>query len=703
MKNKFLLILGILICFLFGGSQGVAAVNVGGKPQTPERTPEQSYGTNFSDYSMKGLFSTCEQTFWVSDQWDVKDVLVHLEYKATQLADVNLSSITIGINGNYFYSFRPADNIGNRHGLEFYVPLEFLKSGYNTIKIDGYMRTQEDFPCVDDVSEGNWLDVFKESSINVYYTENLFTTDIASFYERFYEINTVKNQDSAFVTSGNKGEINSALLGIAGISNQTIYSDGYFPLLTMDDPENERIKNKILICLFDGLPEKYKAVVNQTGLLDDENALMVLVNEDGSKNTLVITGKNEAALINAGVLLGNSELMPQLTGSTKVLGKNEDVYTEVYSPEIYIPFTGDQGAYFNGPFRQEHKYSVSYPGNRSLTDASEVYLKYRYSENLDFNRSLMTVYINDIPIGSRKLSQDKAGGDEATLPIPSGLEIKKNFEIRVTFDLEIQDLWCTLRQGEMPWAYLTPETMMKVNSVASQDLIFENYPNPFVNDYSFNNTTVILPETLEKNTLETLGKMFRTLGTFTKGNTGTLNVIWDKEVDERTEDSNIIAIGSEKNNTYIKSINDKLFFKYTENGESFASNEKLKLDASYGHNLGSAQLLNSDLRKPGRGVLVVTAPTAVGMDAIGEEIGSVSELYKLTGDGILVDSNKKIMDYRFKEKPAILATAMKQVVIRQDAQAFILVGLLILIFIVVSAALIIRKNGISFKKGGRKK
>lgn len=123
---------------------------------------------------MKGLFSTTEQTFWIARDWDVEMVLLHLEYRATQLADTQLSSLTVAINDTYFYSLRPTDNSGNRHGIDIYVPLESLEQGYNNIRIDGYMRTQNALPCVDDVSEANWLDIFKESNITVRYDKNTY-------------------------------------------------------------------------------------------------------------------------------------------------------------------------------------------------------------------------------------------------------------------------------------------------------------------------------------------------------------------------------------------------------------------------------------------------------------------------------------------------------------------------------------------------
>lgn len=696
-----IILLSLLLTMLI---HPVSAANYGGVPQSEARTAPQTFVTNFSDHSMKGLFSTTEQTFWIAKDWDVESVLLHLEYRATQLADTQLSSLTVAINETYFYSLRPADNSGNRHGIDIYVPLESLQQGYNNIRIDGYMRTQNALPCVDDVSEANWLDIFKESNLSVRFDKNAFTTSIDSFYNRFFEVDALRYGESAFVISDadNPAELNAALLGISGVSNQTIYPDGYFPILTFSDPAANLPQNRIVIAGYDQLPDNYRSQADQNGI-NDEDALLVLINEGSGTNTLIITAKNDVALINAGRMLGNPALMNQLQSTTKLLGKTEDIKTPVYEAETYISFAGSEGTYYKGPFHQVKEFAINYPSNRSLSNASEFYLNYRYSENLDFDRSLMTVYINDIPVGSRKLSQHMAGGDEATIPIPTDIDIGGSFQVKVTFDLEIKDLWCSLRQGDMPWAYLTPSTMLKINSVASQDLIFENYPAPFVTDYSYNAVSLVVPDQLDGETANLLAKMFRVMGRYTKGNTGEIAVLYPEEMNEAALYANIIAVGTYANNSFIKSNNDKLYFQLSEDGSSFLSNEKLVIDPAYGKTLGSAQLLDSLYSKPGRASLMVVAPDQTGLVAIGNNLGEMKNLGRLSGDAALADANGKVLTYRFKAPKNPTIAVAQQIAVSQEAQIFLVVSIMVLILLAVGLVMVVRKNGIEIRKGGWRK
>lgn len=700
LSSTIILLGGLLVLLL----QPVMAVNLVSIEQSQARTAAQTLVTNFSAYSMKGLFSSVQETFWISDDWDVETVTLHLEYRATQLADTDLSSLTLAINDAYFYSLRPEDNLGKRHALDISVPREFLQEGYNNIRIDGYMRTDNTEPCVDDVSSANWLDIFAESNIAVQFDKNVFVTSIQSFYKRFFDVDSLRFGESVFVIpdTSQPAELNAALLGIAGISNQTIYPDDYFPLLTLSDPDVSKSKNRIIIALYDQLPEDYRSLADQNGI-NEEDAVLFLQNQGSETNTLIITAKNDVALINAGRMLGNSELMKQVNEPRKLLGKNEDIKTDVYEAETYINFAGANGTYFNGAFRQVKEFAISYPANRSLSDASEFYLNYRYSENLDFDRSLMTVFINDIPVGSRKLSPEMAGGDQALIPIPTDIDISGAFQVKVAFDLEIKDLYCTTRQGDMPWAYLTPETMVKINSAANQDLVLENYPAPFISDYRFNSVSLVVPDQLDGQTANLLAKMVRVMGRYTKGNTGELTVFYPEGIDQAAIDSNIVAVGTYQNNSFIKNNNDQLYFKFNTDGSHFLSNEKLVIDPTYGKNLASVQLLESLYNKLGRATLVVTGPTTKSLANIDNSLGQVKNLGRLSGDGLVVDENDNVLSHRFKapKNPAI--AVVQQIAVNQETQIFIIFSVMILILLAAGIILIIRKNGIQFKKGGWRK
>ena len=225
---------------------------------------------------------------------------------------------------------------------------------------------------------------------------------------------------------------------------------------------------------------------------------------------LVITSSDKKALVKAGRYSANEELMSETQLVSKEVSKDLDTATSHLKIEedFQMTSTGDE---LKGPFHQEQTYFMSLPANRSLAANSQVNLAFRYAKNLDFDRSLMTVSIGGIPIGSKKLTKEYADGDTATFTLPPDLDVSGNFAVTVSFDLEIKDLQCTPRQDETPWAYISPESMMRVNTKDRTDLLFENYPFPFLKDGSFNQIAVVLPEEMNADYYRGLTNIFNLL------------------------------------------------------------------------------------------------------------------------------------------------------------------------------------------------
>lgn len=91
--------------------------------------------------------------------------------------------------------------------------------------------------------------------------------------------------------------------------------------------------------------------------------------------------------------------------------------------------------------------------DRNNANGSRVHLHFKYAENLDFDSSLVTVYANDKPIGSKKLTAARANGDELNLEFPKNLEIADSFVLKVAFDLNVKSPE-VLRNGQTPWYLL---------------------------------------------------------------------------------------------------------------------------------------------------------------------------------------------------------------------------------------------------------
>ena len=688
-------------------SVGAAEPEPAAGPQTPDVLAEtdltggnmpylheESFG---NDQSLTGLFSQAIRYFQAGE-WDIRSATLTLRYDVSQLADNTVSSLTFTLNNTVFYSVRPTPGInGTTQELSIPLPIDQIKAGQNELTIEAYIRTQDRLPCVDDVSLANWLEIFGDSTVSIRYYPTVPCNTLADFYGQFASIDALENRQSTVLVRDNatEAELTAAALALAGLSGQAKMAYENVGFKTFSDEKTLFSgKYQLYISRYDALS------TTLTGQLTDEqrqtaqqDAVMVLLKSDEGSNLLLVTGNNDNALRNAGTLLGNAGYMAQARTLWRRVTADEDMLMPRAELAQYRQLT-EAGSYVDGLFRQSISYYLDLPANRVLSTSSQVSLSMRYSENLDFNRSLVTVYVNDQPIGSKKLEKDSAQGDTVRLDIPADLRVNGNFSVRVSFDLEMQDAWCTLNQAQQPWAYVTSESMLKIIPVDFEGILFEGYPGPFLKDGRFNNVVAVLPDSAGAADLEALRQIMLTFGQFLKDNTGALRVTFMSDIGD-LKTSNVIAIGRLEKNLIVQQINNMMFFQFSPQGTTIRSNEKLTIDPNYGAVLGTVQLLNSPYSEQKRALMVVTGVSDDAMLRGVSYIGLTDNLWQLYGDGYVADG-VDVFPFRFKEDNAKRESLIEQLTSRGDIHALVLAVGLALLLIVVSAVMLIRKYG---KKG----
>lgn len=670
---------------------------------TPTPTPEQStelrtsadgfvstttFGT---DSYVIGLFSKITKGFNIGD-WNLLDAELTLSFSTTQLVSELLSSITISINGVRFYSEEVPVTDGLRRELTVRIPVEHLVKGYNSIAIEGYIRTYSGLPCVDDVTSANWMNIFKESFVAVSYTPASTCTTIDEFYTNFTSIDALENNQSAVAVATNfdNDEINAAFMTLAGVSKSATKDYQNVDLLAADNLMYLRNKKYVIyIAKPENLPDTLKDAAAEAQKVSGSGACLMLL-PGATTNVLVVTGNDGAGLTKAAAELSNATTMYQLKSTVKIIDADEDVYVRKEGVTQYTSLT-TTGTYLDGPFRQETNYFINFENNRQLTYGSELELHYRYSENLDFDRSLVSVYVNDVPIGSQKLSQASAKDDVLVLDIPTDIDVTGSFTLTVAFDLEIKDLWCTLRQEETPWAYVSSESTLKLNSAEVPYYLFENYPYPFISGGEFNDVVLVIPDKNTDIDLTLMGNFMLTLGQYLKYNTGNISVVRASDKGNLNE-KNVIVIGTYENNPVIKELNDDLFFQFNDNGVGLKSNEKLLLDADYAKTLATGQMIESPYSDVRNAVMVVASTNEGDLENALTYFGDTTSLWKLYGDGFVADSDEIFM-YRFKEDNAKQAEESVSILERADVLNLVYVGVAVLILLAAALVFIVVRYG----------
>jgi hypothetical protein len=652
----------------------------------------QTYGSSFTEggSSLMGLSASSQQYFEVPDYWKVENVQVKLDYQVSQLAITERSSVTLTMNGTPFHSFRPDPANQAKQRLTVAVPKELIAKGVNTLSVNGQVDTQEVTQvCMPDERRGNWLQIYDSSIIDIGYTAAPVKNSISDFARHFIGIDTLESGGNAILVPAQSEaiELEAAVHTLSGFAKASTLKDKQIPILPYSDANMKGKKTAIVVALYDRLPASLQSKVDKNGL--DKKAVLQLVQLTGGVSVLVMTSSNGDLLVKAGRLAANQELVNQLQGAVKEVNDSTDVTT----PEVSITRTmalTEAGDELKGA-APERSFFISLPSNRSVAEASKVELQLRYAKNLNFDRSLVTIKINNTPIGSKRLTEELANGDTVTMNIPKNLSISGNFTVTAAFNLEQDGNYCVQGDDDKPWAYIAKESKLQVNTKDRTELLFNNYPYPFLRDGSFNQVTVVLPTERDAYTYRTVTNLFNLLGQYAEGNTGEVRFVNEDVSADELNNRNLIVIGSYKSNKLIRESNDKLFFRYDANGETIASNEKMSIDSDYGKRIGTLQLLDSPYGSA-NGMLAVTGASPEYQFLASKLVASQSTMWKIFGDGATTDKDGNIQAFRFKQaagdEPAL---DVADVLGRGDVLAFMATLLSVLVLVFVSLLLLVRK------------
>lgn len=652
---------------------------------------EYMHVENFSaDYQLKGLFGSCEEYFQVGN-WNIGKAELTLFYTSTTLVREEISDFTVMLNGEPIYSQKVPLTTGETKKLTIILPERLLREGVNSVRVESYIRTNEDDPCVDDISGASWMVIEESSYTSISYRPASTCHNVADVYKQLTSIEGLENEMSAIFMpeSPTENELTAAAYLLSGISSNAAANYNNLLLINSNSVKDiEEYAYCAYIAEYDKLPVNIRYLLNEEQKEAAKTDAVIAYVKSNATQLLVITGSDEQALQNAGRLFGNQTSMEQTKRQWRKVAASEDVSVAADIDDmVYLTETG---SYVSGPFRQTASFNIVMNANQSIAANSEVTIYFRYAQNLDFERSLVTVYIADTPIGSKKLERESANKDSLTVNIPNNLNITGNFILQVTFDLEMKDLICDVRRQDMPWAYVTNESTITLRTEEVPWLLFDYYPTPFIQEGRINDVTMILPSQESDEDREAMRQIMLTLGRYMTDNAGTLKVRRADHMGDLTN-TNVISIGCLEDNPIVRQLNDRLYFQFSSGGTTIRSNEKMKIEPNYGAVLGTAQLLYSPYSTEQNALLVVSGITKEGMLQAVNYLGSVENNWQIYGDGFVTDG-EMINCYRFGPDNSKQDTVLSKLTQQSGTMTLLVTGFCVLILMSISLILIWKKH-----------
>ena len=652
-----------------------------------------------NDIKMSGVISSTSKFFNVEKNWNVEYADLNLVFTKSELLDVDYSTITILINDTPIESQRLSGNKEYKKETTIKIPNDLIKEGYNEIKIKAY-KTISDKVCRDDSNTANWIVVHSESNVNINYKYKQ-TSDLLSEYPNIYTNidNGLKLNTTILIPDNySSGELTAGMIIGANFGYKRKYDNFNIDFKIYSDIKDKNKNDNIIYIgkenntpdeILNLLTDSEKSNLNDTCVIKQ-----ITSNFDNTKKRLFIISNNDNLLIKGSQLITSNDLVSNLNSNSIIIDKSTDISDlnkKESSNRIYLKDLGYENIMVKGPFSQEVIIDINTPKSKKIINGSKVKFDVRYAQNLDFERSLMTVYVNDIPIGSKKLSKEKSDNDTIEINLPKEVLGKNYYQIKVIFNLELLDLACVTRDTDNPWAYISKNSFIEFDYTDNDELSFNNYPYPFVKDNKFSDLKVIIPSNSGSNQLTEIANIITYIGRDVELNNGTLLVLKDEELKYNDKKGNLIVIGTPNNNSLIKSMNKNLNLKFNSNYNGFESDDKIKFIGDYSSRIASIQLINSPYDKSNK-AMVIASTNISDLSITSKYLSDLALIRELKGDTVVIDRNGYVKDLSYNIKENIEekdVSNRKQ--LNNQGKIFIIVALFLFITLTISVIFLIRK------------
>lgn len=669
-----------------------------GAPVTePPDVPESQYAKTFhysSRVTFSGIYKTNTFSFKKEEYWETRYAYAQIEFSVSPLiTDGVPASLTFSVNDTPVSSCRIDYSLGETQTAYVTIPVDLLNDGYNNLSVTGYVLLYDEEGCLDDFSNANWICISENSLVRMGYD-----VDDSGNLLKYYPFPLVSSMDETGEECGvyvpddaTSGELTAAMMLRSQLGAGTTDSDD---ISIADFSAIGDRAQRLIVATQDRLPSDVKKQMPDTAgdgsSYDLSKGSLVYEYSDKKGTVLAVTAGNEKDLAEGAAMLMDDDLLAQENSSAafvpsgtkaKVI-RNRSLSDLIVDHETITGITNEKGLVFVGPFRQEQTVFLPLTGGFVLAEGGKISLSFRYSENLDFNRSLLTVYWGDTPLASKKLTKEKADGDSFSFTIPSDVVGTYASSIRIAFDLEIRDLYCTKRTDEMPWAYVSGDSTLYLPAGQSTDYSLALRPYPFQTLGLFNDLALVLPDKYTGEELELAGSVMSLMGSAISpyGSFQTVKAS-DYDPSAGTEDSaddksgnNIIAIGTYQDNSLIQSLNQNLSFRFLDDGSGFDSNDQLLVSPDYGKRVGILQIIRSPYADK-RAVLTVSAADTTGLESIQNYIRLQKNNRSMNGDAFLIDTDGDTSSYTFLKHEETDQVSLKEKVKQnKNAILFTLIG-----------------------------
>ncbi len=341
---------------------------------------------------------------------------------------------------------------------------------------------------------------------------------------------------------------------------------------------------------------------------------------------LVFTGLSDEAVLQS-VYGISSAVTPRyfLSGQSAVI-RDVQPGGETIAEEVAETFTledlGYDDATVYGTNETGLEVFFDVPLNWELTEESLVRIEFSHSATISEELSVMTVALNQVPIGSVQLDRTNVQNGVLEVELPdTRIEHGETNLLEINVDMDLDDE-CLPPDSQLAWATISRDSMIRLTHVEATPEIVEptlgNLPGPFSATRDLSDTLMVLPEPSSSRDIQVMMQLANFMGSDSSAALFSPKVTFASLLEESDLTNNhLIVLGSPSSNELFEGLNSNLPQPFDLDNDTISQKAG---DVIYrlppGFSIGVVQILPSPFADPGSGyaALVISGSNEQGIE-----------------------------------------------------------------------------------------
>jgi|GEM_PF-6695350 len=358
---------------------------------------------------------------------------------------------------------------------------------------------------------------------------------------------------------------------------------------------------------------------------------------------LFVTGQTDAGLEKAAKGLSNDSIYVRLTGQLGVILQTPQQLPPVPAKtSLTLEDLGYTDQIASGTIKQFINYSLRLTGEWRVATEATFNLHFAHSGLLHPQGSVLTLLINDIPVGSDLLTPENAQNGQLTYQIPARLfKIGNNtLSIQTASQLpydEQDQYFCNKDHFNDAWITIYSDSSLKLpDGPTSLVVDLKNYPDGFTNLSDLSDLAFVVPDSADWSIAQSIAWIAGRLGRYSASPEFNPSIITASNYKTDNPFTNQILIGEPSKNPAIYQLNSILPLPFATGKNTLENPEKIaQILAPTGS--GSIGYIQAAITEKDQPRLVVTGNNTEGVLWSAKALNDQESVDQLKGDLAILD------------------------------------------------------------------